>query len=97
MSLFSSLKEFNGAWNTKGTAEPLSAEDIATIASIEVKEGQYGAMVCFNLINGHTRWSAISRDSALTVGDRVDPNSVTILTLCREGDADIYRVDGKKL
>lgn len=103
MSVFSSniVKEYGGQpWEVTDT-ENLEQEEIDAIESITVvtKEQEWGesTSMCFLMKTGRTRFIPLSRDSELEDGDKVDPTSVVLLTLSREGDDDIVRSDGSVL
>ena len=100
MSVFSSsiVKEYGGTpWEVTDT-EKLEQEEIDAIQDITVvtKEQEWGesTSMCFLMKTGRVRFIPLSRDSELEEGDQVDPTSVVLLTLSREGDDDIVRADG---
>lgn len=103
MSVFSSsiVKEYGGTpWEVTDT-EKLEQAEIDAIQDITVitKEQDWGesTSMCFLMKSGRTRFIPLSRDSDLEEGDTVDPESVVLLTLSREGDDDIVRADGSIL
>lgn len=100
MSVFSKFKEYGGSWNVTDT-EKISKAEVAEIKSAEVvtKEQKWGTSIsiCFLMKNGRKRFGALSKMSDLEVGDKVDPKSITFLTLSKDGEKDIYRVDGELL
>lgn len=96
-----SKREYGGGWNLV-EREALDCEDVK---SIEVTEKDFiqddgttrtRVSMCFTMANGRTRYQPLSRDSELEVGDKVDPESVEVLILERDGE-EIYRVDGEVL
>jgi hypothetical protein len=95
MSLFSSIRTYNGAWSLKGS-EKLADEDIKEIASAKVVDSQFGKSVCFTLVNGQSKYMGLSRDCELETGDEIDVKSVEIITLSRAGDSDTHKVKGLK-
>ena len=98
MGFLDSLRTYAGSWEVTNT-EKLSAAEIKSVDKIEVieKEFDWGTSVsmCFFMKTGGRKYVSLSRDSKLNVGDIVDPKSVEILTLERDGDDPIYKADGK--
>lgn len=98
MGFLDSLRTYAGAWEVTNT-EKLSAAEIKTVDKIEVvsRDNEWGTSVsmCFFMKGGGRKYVPLSRDSQLEEGDIVDPKSVEILTLERDGDDPIYRADGK--
>ena len=98
MGFLDSLRTYAGAWEVTNT-EKLSAAELKTVEKIEVveRDNDWGTSVsmCFFMKGGGRKYVPLSRDSQLSEGDIVDPKSVEILTLERDGDDPIYRADGK--
>lgn len=91
MNIFSKLQVYAGKWNLKASRS-FNSEEIAAISKAEVVPSQYGNSVCFFLRAGGQTYIPLSSDSELTVGDTVDLSSASLLTLEKEGEADILRV-----
>lgn len=91
MNIFSKLQVYAGKWNLKASRS-FNSEEIAAINRAEVVSSQYGNSVCFFLRAGGQTYIPLSSDSELTVGDTVDLSSASLLTLEKEGEADILRV-----
>lgn len=91
MNIFSKLQVYAGKWNLKASRS-FNSEEIAAISKTEVVPSQYGNSVCFFLKEGGQTYIPLSNDSELTVGDTVDLSSASLLTLEKEGEADILRV-----
>jgi hypothetical protein len=92
MNIFSSLRVYAGKWavsNSRG----FSADEIGAVANASVVDSQYGMSVCFMMKSGGQTFIPLSTNSSLTVGDDVDLTKAKLLTLHRDGDADIYRVE----
>ena len=96
-----SKREYGGGWEVT-ERESLDTEGVQ---SIEVTERDFvqddgttrtRVSMCFTMANGRSRYVPLSRDSDLEVSDKVDPRSVEVLTLERDGE-EIYRVDGEVL
>lgn len=97
MGFLDSLKTYAGAWEETGR-EKLSANEIKSIDKIEVveKDNEWGTSVsmCFFMKGGGRKYVPLSRDCDLEDGDGVDPKSVEIITLERDGEEPIYRAVG---
>lgn len=92
MNIFSSLKVYAGKWqvvNTRG----FSSDEISAVDHAAVVDSQYGNSVCFFMKSGGQTFIPLSTNSALGLGDDVDLTKAKLLTLHREGEADIYRVE----
>ena len=85
------LLEQNNGWKEK-ERRSFSPEEIAAVARAEVVASQYGYSVCFHMNSGGQTYIPLSQNSSLTVGDTLDLKTAKLITLCREGDDDIYRV-----
>ena len=92
MNIFSSLRVYAGKW-VQTAARSFTADEIGAVASAHVVDSQYGTSVCFHMKSGGQTFIPLSTNSSLAVGDDVDLSSAKLLTLSREGDADIYRVE----
>lgn len=91
MNILSAIKIYQGSWSVTAS-RPFSAEELQNISDAYVVDSQYGNSVCLCLKSGGKGFIPLDRDSTLNVGDPVDLASAKLLTLSREGDADIYRV-----
>jgi len=81
----------NNGWKEKGRRS-FSLDEIAAVARAEVVPSQYGNSVCFFMNTGGQTYIPLSQYSTLTIGDTIDLRTAKLITLCREGDDDIYRV-----
>ena len=97
MGFLDSLTTYASAWKETGR-EKLSANDIKSIDKIEVveKDNDWGTSVsmCFFMKSGGKKYVPLSRECDLEDGDTVNPKSVEIITLERDGDDPIYRAVG---
>lgn len=92
MNIFSSLRVYAGKWavsNSRG----FSQDEIEAVDHASVVDSQYGNSVCFFMKSGGQTFIPLSTNSTLGLGDDVDLAKAKLLTLHREGDADIYRVE----
>lgn len=92
MNIFSSLRVYAGKWMLK-TSRAFTAEEQAAVKSATVVASQYGNSVCFMMANGGQTFIPLSSTSTLGVGDSVDLSTAKLLTLEKQGEADIYRVE----
>ena len=92
MNIFAGLQVYAGKWNVVDTRS-FNDEEKAMINRAEVVASEYGNSVCFFMHSGGQTYIPLSNQSALGVGDAVDINKAKLLTLHRDGSADITRVD----
>lgn len=93
-NVFSNLTNYAGNWAVTNRRD-FNDEEKAAVKSATVVSSQYGSSVCFLMVGGGQTYIPVSRDSNLAVGDSVDLDKVQLLTLHRDGDADIMRVADK--
>jgi len=91
MNIFSSLRVYAGKWNVKETKK-FSEEEIALVDRAEVVDSQYGQSVCFFMKSGGMTYIPLDQNSSKATGDTVDLSQASIVTLSKQGEADIYRV-----
>ena len=91
MNIFSGLQVYGGNWNVKST-RAFNAEEINVVNKAEVVASEYGKSVCFFMKSGGKTYIPLSNQSTLSVGDSVDMAKAQILTLERDGNADITRI-----
>lgn len=91
MNIFSNLRVYAGKWMQKDSRD-FTQDEINAVQSAKVVDSQYGNSVCFFMKSGGSTFIPLSNTSSLAVGDSVDLSKAKLLTLAREGDADIYRV-----
>lgn len=92
MNIFSSLRVYAGKWAVKATRS-FSQDEIEAVDHAQVVDSQFGSSVCFFMKAGGQTFIPLSTNSTLGLGDDVDLSKAKLLTLGREGDADIYRVE----
>lgn len=92
MNIFSSLKQYAGKWNLK-SRRAFNAEEIASVASATVVPSQYGNSVCFMMKSGGQTFIPLSQNSSKSVGDAIDLSQAELLTLEKQGEQDILRVE----
>ena len=91
MNIFNSLRTYATKWAVKAN-RAFSADEINSVTKAEVVPSQYGSSVCFHMKSGAQTFMPLSNDSTLGHGDSVDLTKAEIVTLSKEGEADIYRV-----
>ena len=92
MNIFQGLQVYGGSWNVVNS-RGLDAEEIAAVKKAEVVSSEYGNSVCFFMKSGGQTYIPLSRDSSLSVGDTVDITKAKVLTLHRDGNDDITRIE----
>lgn len=92
MNIFNAIKVYSGKWQVKNS-RAFSQEEIDAVDKASVVDSQYGLSVCFFLKSGGQSFIPLSSTSSLNVGDAVNLSAATLLTLGREGDDDILRVE----
>ena len=98
MGVLDYLSKAYGVARWKKTNEKsLSKEDLADVKKVFVVSSDYGLSACFMFEGGSQRYVPVSNESSLSEGDSVKLNSIKILTLEREGDEPIYRLDGESI
>ena len=70
-----------------------SAEEIAGVTSATVVPSQYGSSVCFMLKSGGSTFIPLSSNSSLGIGESVDLSKAKLVTLGKQGESDIHRVE----
>ena len=91
MNIFNALRVYAGKWSEKD-ARVFAPEEIAAVEQAKVVESQYGLSVCFLMKSGGQTYIPLDQNSSKATGDTIDLTKASLLTLGREGEADIYRV-----
>ena len=91
MNIFNAIKVYAGKWQVKNTRN-FTQEEIDAVQSASVVDSQYGLSVCFILRSGGQSYIPLDQNSTKSVGDSIDLSKAQLITLGREGDADIMRV-----
>lgn len=91
MNIFASLKVYAGKWSEKEIRD-FSAEEIEAIATAVVVPSQYGNSVQFIRKEGGLSFIPLDQNSNVGVGEMIDLSKAKLVTLQKEGEADIYRV-----
>lgn len=95
MFSINALRLYRGKWQVK-SVEKFDANDAADVAKAEVVPSDFGQSVCMTLKSGGTKYLPVSNTSrALADGEQVNVAECNVVTLGREGDNDIYRIEVK--
>lgn len=91
-NVFAGRTEYESSWSVKGERMFNNAEK-ANVVRARVVSSQYGKSICFLMKTGKNIYLPLSTMSSREVGDTVDINNVKVITLCKEGEEDIVKVD----
>lgn len=92
MNIFSKLRQYAGKWQLKDSRE-FTQEEIASVERTEVVSSQYGNSVCFFMVGGGMSFIPLSNQSTLGIGESIDMHNAKLLTLSKQGEDDILRVE----
>jgi hypothetical protein len=91
MNIFSALRVYAGKWMVKAT-RAFTSDEISAVEKATVVDSQYGQSVCFMMKGGGQTYIPLDQNSSKAVGDEINLNEASLVTLGRQGEADIYRV-----
>ena len=91
-NIFASLRTYAGKWAEK-SRRAFSAEEVDAVSNAVVVNSNYGLSVCFMMKSGGQTFIPLSNTSSKGVGETVDLNEATLVTLEKQGEADIVRVE----
>ena len=91
MNIFASLKVYAGKWSEKEMRE-CSAEEIGAVSMAIVVPSQYGNSVQFIRKGGGMSFIPLDQNANVGIGEMIDLTKAKLVTLEKEGEADIYRV-----
>lgn len=92
MNIFDKLFVYAAKWAVKGSRAFEQAE-INAVDEAVVVDSTYGKSVCFFMKNGGRTYIPLSTESSYQLGDTVDLATAKIITLGKEGESDIQRVE----
>lgn len=92
MNIFNSLRQYAGKWSVKNTRD-FTSEEINAVKEAVVVPSSFGLSVCFFLKAGGQSYIPLSSTSSKGSGEIIDMNSAKLVTLCKEGESDIFRVE----
>lgn len=91
MNIFSNLQVYAGKWAEKSRRN-FSAEEINAVDSNVVVSSNYGLSVCFFMKSGGQTFIPLSTDASVGLGESVDLQKASLITLSKQGENDIIRV-----
>lgn len=91
MSIFAGLRLYAGKWAEKARRN-FTAEEINEVDHAVVVESNFGKSVCFFMKSGGNHYIPLDNSSDLGIGENVDVSKAQLITLCKQGEADILRV-----
>lgn len=91
MNIFSNLQVYAGKWAEKSRRN-FSAEEINAVNSNVVVSSNYGLSVCFFMKSGGQTFIPLSNDATVGLGESVDLQKASLITLGKQGESDIIRV-----
>ena len=95
MGILNALRLYRGKWQVKSIYQ-FDAADAADVKSAVVVPSEFGQSVCMTLHSGGTKYMPLSNTSrAVANGENIDVKNTNVVTLGREGDDDIYRIEVK--
>lgn len=92
MNIFESLKGYAGKWNVTNS-RAFTQEEINAVSSAVVVSSEYGNSVCFHMVSGGMTFIPLSNTSTKGIGESVNLSECKLLTLSKQGEADINRVE----
>lgn len=91
-NVFAGRTVYGGNWQVVDSRD-FNSEEKAAVLRAEVVPSQYGLSVVFFMRGGGQTYIPLSNTSSLTAGDPVDMGKAKLLTLHRDGQGDINRVE----
>lgn len=85
------MRVYAGKWEVK-ESRSFSEEEIKAVVQAVVVPSQYGNSVQFTMVGGGLTFIPLDQNSNLGSGELVDLTKAKLVTLCKSGENDIYRV-----
>ena len=85
---------YAGKWSVASSTK-LSAQESANFNSCKVVNSEYGLSACFFMKSGGQGYIPLSQESNLVEGDEIKLDSIKVLTLVKDGESPIQRIDGE--
>ena len=92
MGIFDLLRVYAGKWSVKDSRS-FTADEINAVQSAHVVASEYGNSVCFVMKAGGMTFIPLSSNSTKGVGEEIELKDAKLLTLEKQGEADIVRVE----
>lgn len=95
MNIFDVLPVYATKWqiSTENPPRPFNEEELAIFESGVVVVSDYGLSVQITRKDGGMSYLPLVRDSLRGVGFEVDLTKAKLVTLCKPGEEDVYRID----
>lgn len=93
INIFATLRTYAGKWAVKGEPRNFTSEEQNAVREAVVVPSSYGLSVCFFMKNGGQTYIPLSTTSTKGSGEPIDLATAKLVTLCKEGESDIYRVE----
>ena len=87
-------KSYAGKWNATKQVS-LTKEELSEVKKVFIVSSDYGLSACFLFKGGSQRYVPVSNESELIEGDEVNLATIKIITLEKDGESPIYRLDGE--
>lgn len=91
MNIFANLRVYAGKWSVKETRN-FTTDEVNQVLQAVVVPSQYGNSVQFTMKGGGLTYIPLDQNSNTGVGEVIDLATAKLTTLCKSGEADIYRV-----
>ena len=91
-NLFETLTKYGEKWQVRESRQ-FTAEEINAISRNTIVSSEFGLSVCFYLKSGGCSFIPLSNTSKKGIGESIDMTTAKVLTLGREGEKDIHRVE----
>ena len=92
MGIFDSLRLYAGNWSVRNSRN-FTENEIDAVERATVVASEYGNSVCFVMKAGGQSYIPLSTNSTKGVGEAIDLKDCKLLTLSKQGEADIYRIE----
>ena len=92
MNIFSTLQQYAGMWNVTNS-RAFTQDEINAVSSAVVVSSEYGNSVCFHMVSGGMTFIPLSNNSTKGIGESVNLSECKLLTLSKQGEADINRIE----
>ena len=95
MGILDALRLYRGKWQVK-SVDKFDAGEAANVQSATVVPSEFGQSVCMTLKSGGSKYMPLSNTSREVANDeQINVADCNVVTLGREGDEDIYRIEVK--
>ena len=92
MGIFDSLRLYADKWSVSNSRN-FTAEEIDAVERATVVASEYGNSVCFVMKAGGMTFIPLSTNSTKGVGEAISLKDSKLLTLSKQGEADITRIE----